>query len=51
MKPDYWLHDIRGKAGRNVSWAFAWNKGSYNRTAKWEQDTVIEGYYEVIAAD
>ena len=51
MKPDYWLHDIRGKTGRNVSWAFARNKGSYSRTVKWKQETVMGGCHEVIAAD
>ena len=51
MNPDYWLHGIRGKVGKNLPQAFVRNKGSYNRTAKWKQEAVIEGCYEVIAAD
>ena len=51
MKPDYWLHDIRGKVGKTLPQAFVRNKGSNNRTVKWRQDTVIDGYYEVISTD
>lgn len=47
MKPDYWLHGIRGKVGKNIAQAFVWNKGSHHRLINpLTGDVIVYGLYE-----
>ena len=48
MGPDYWLHGIRGKAGKNIPQAFVRNKGSHHCLINppVDGDVSVQGWYD-----